>query len=61
MEVAIKTSAHLPGFTVTAIASISLNVMFADLTASSTTASMFSRCKSCANVGIMPPLLKRDW
>lgn len=53
----LKIYSFLPGFTVAAIASISLNVIPDDLTALSTTSSMCFLCKSCATGGIIPPLL----
>lgn len=49
----------LPGFTVAATAVISVKSIPADLTASFTTFSMWSLCRSRAIGGIIPPLLKR--
>lgn len=47
-----------PGLVVVAIASISLNLRFADLSASSQTVVICCLCISLANVGIIPPFLK---
>lgn len=47
-----------PGLVVVAIASIFLNLRFADLSASSQTVVISCLCISLAIVGIMPPYLK---
>lgn len=50
-----------PGLTVVAIASILLNLRFADLSASSQTVVICCLCISLAIVGIIPPCLKKEY